>query len=54
MKIKELQIRNYRGFVDITFELNPNFTVFIGDNGTGKTSILDACAIAVGSFFFRN
>ena len=51
MKIKELQIRNYRGFEDITFELNPNFTVFIGDNGTGKTSILDACAIAVGSFF---
>lgn len=51
MKLQDIRIYNYRGFQHSFFELDPQFTVFIGDNGTGKTSILDACAVAIGSFF---
>jgi len=51
MRIEEIQIRNFKGFKDDTFRLNPHFTVFIGDNAKGKTSVLDALSVAIGSFF---
>lgn len=38
---------------DQQFRLNPHFTVFIGDNATGKTSVLDALAVSLGSFFIE-
>jgi predicted ATP-binding protein involved in virulence len=44
-------MRNFKGFENQTFEFKEQFTVFIGDNAKGKTSILDALAIAAGSFF---
>ena len=50
MRIEKIEIANFKGFSNETFVLNPQFTVFIGDNGKGKTSILDALAVAVGSF----
>lgn len=50
MRIDKIRIKNFKGFVDNEFILNPQFTVFIGDNAKGKTSVLDALAIAVGSF----
>ena len=50
MKIKKIGIKNFKGFSDETFELNERMTVFIGENAKGKTSILDAIAIAAGSF----
>ncbi len=45
MKIKQLNIENYRGFeqASITFPDN-NLAVFIGANGAGKTSVLDLVA----------
>ena len=51
MRIDTIEIRNFKGFADEIFHLNPRFTVFIGDNAQGKTSVLDALAVAVGSFF---
>lgn len=48
MKINRLEIKNFKKFSDYTLDLNPQFTLLIGDNGTGKTSILDALAIAAG------
>jgi predicted ATP-binding protein involved in virulence len=50
MRIDKIRIQNFKGFADETFHLNPRFTVFIGENGSGKTSVLDALAVAVGSF----
>jgi predicted ATP-binding protein involved in virulence len=50
MKIKELHIHNFKGFVERSFQLNEQFTVLIGENATGKTSILDALAVALGAF----
>jgi predicted ATP-binding protein involved in virulence len=51
MRIDKIHIQNFKGFEDQIFEFKEQFTVFIGDNAKGKTSVLDALAIAAGSFF---
>lgn len=50
MRIDKIRIKNFKGFEEETFQLNPHFTIFIGDNAKGKTSVLDALAVAAGSF----
>lgn len=50
MQINKLLIKNFKGFEDKAFNLNSQFTIFIGDNAKGKTSILDALAISASSF----
>ena len=50
MRIDKIRIKNFKGFSDEEFDLNSRFTVFIGDNAKGKTSILDAIAVAIGSY----
>lgn len=50
MNIRKIQIRNFKCFEEETFELNPQFNVFIGDNGKGKTAVLDAVALVLGDF----
>ncbi|WP_430624701.1 AAA family ATPase [Pseudomonas syringae] len=37
-----MEITNYRSCVDTTFEPNPNLSVLIGPNGSGKTTVLSA------------
>ncbi len=51
MRINHVRIKNFRGYEDLEVSLNPNFNLFIGDNGSGKTAILEALTIAIGSFF---
>ncbi len=51
MKIHSLAIRNFRGFAEREFSFANQFNVLIGDNGSGKTAILDALDIAIGSLF---
>jgi predicted ATP-binding protein involved in virulence len=48
MRIDRLEITNFKKFSDYTLDLHPQFTLLVGDNGTGKTTILDALAIAAG------
>lgn len=48
MRIDKIHIKNFKCFEDSTFELNPHFTVIIGDNGKGKTAICDALAAVLG------
>lgn len=50
MKIEELRIQNFKKFEQKTFKFNPHFTVCIGENAAGKTTILEALAIALGGF----
>ena len=50
MLIERLRIRNFKGFEEEEFFFRNNFTVVIGDNGSGKTSILDALAVAAGCY----
>ena len=50
MKIHTLQLHNFRKFEDYTFQFHPNFTVLIGDNASGKSSVLDALAVMLGNY----
>lgn len=40
MKIEAIKIKNYRVFQDVKVENIPNMAVFLGMNGTGKTTFL--------------
>jgi predicted ATP-binding protein involved in virulence len=51
MRIERIELKNFRSFTSRTFELTPSFNVLIGDNGVGKTAILDALAIGAGAIF---
>jgi predicted ATP-binding protein involved in virulence len=51
MRIDEIRLKNFRGFDEIQIKLNPNFNLIVGDNGSGKTAILEALTVAMGSFF---
>lgn len=46
MRIDELEITNFKKFATLRFGLHPHFTLFVGDNGAGKTTVLDALAVA--------
>jgi DNA replication and repair protein RecF len=43
--IAELQLRNFRCFEALLVELVPGFNFFLGRNGHGKTSILEAACV---------
>ena len=51
MRIDKLEIRNFKKFAEKTFEFHPQFTLLVGENGSGKTSLLDALAVALGVWF---
>ncbi|OOV87427.1 AAA family ATPase [Oceanospirillum linum] len=50
MKIENLRIENFRRFESLEIDFHPELTVIIAQNGQGKTSLLDACSIALGTF----
>ncbi|NOV28561.1 AAA family ATPase [Methylomonas sp. ZR1] len=50
MKINKLILNNFRCFEKYEIDFSDRFTLLIGDNGSGKTAILDALAIAVSKF----
>ena len=43
--LAELQLRNFRCFDSLRVDLTPHFNLFLGRNGQGKTSILEAACI---------
>lgn len=51
MIIKELTLKNFRGYQSIVIPLHKEFNLIIGDNGSGKTAILEALTVAMGSLF---
>ena len=51
MRINNIHIKNFRGYEDLNVEFKSNFNLIIGDNGSGKTAVLEALTIAMGSFF---
>lgn len=48
MRIDTLRLKNFKKFAESTCSLHPRFTLLVGENGSGKTSILDAMAVALG------
>ena len=50
MRIDRLYVKNFRNFAENRFSFNPHFTVVIGVNGRGKSSILHALRVAAGTY----
>jgi predicted ATP-binding protein involved in virulence len=50
MWIEKIELENFKCFEKKTIEFSPGFNVIIGDNGTGKTSVLEALKISAGTF----
>ena len=51
MKLLNIAIQNFRGFERFETALHPELTVIVGNNGAGKSALLDAISIAAGTFF---
>jgi predicted ATP-binding protein involved in virulence len=49
MKIKTISIDNFRSKAKLELELGSRLTIMIGENGSGKTSVLDGLAIGLGA-----
>jgi predicted ATP-binding protein involved in virulence len=45
IRIKQLKLENFRGFEQLELEFHRDLTVLIGENGAGKTAVLDCLAI---------
>ncbi|MCG8208165.1 AAA family ATPase [Tenacibaculum finnmarkense] len=53
MNIQNITIINFKGFSEKYLNFNNRMTVLIGDNGSGKTSVLEALSFVIGTFFHR-
>ncbi len=42
MKLQSVHIKNFRCFEDITIDFHKQLTVLVGENGSGKSAVLDA------------
>ncbi|WP_044252448.1 AAA family ATPase [Chondromyces apiculatus] len=47
MRIDRLEIQNFKKFERAVLDLHPQFALLVGENGSGKTSILDALAVSL-------
>jgi predicted ATP-binding protein involved in virulence len=53
MIVKDIHIENFKGIKYIDLQFNKQFNVLIGENGSGKSSILDAISIGLGTFLMN-
>lgn len=51
MKLNKLTLKNFRCFEQLEIEFHDRLTIIVGNNGTGKTSIMEGAAIAIGTMF---
>lgn len=53
LQLSQLYLTGFRGFEGtVTLSFDPQLTVLIGDNGSGKSTVLDA--VAIGLMYLRN
>lgn len=45
MIITKLFIQNYKQLKCVTFTVNPDINIFVGENDSGKSTILEAISI---------
>ena len=48
LNLHRIELTNFRGLAECKVDLDPKLTVFVAENGRGKTAILDGVAGAVG------
>lgn len=51
MYLEKIHIENYKAIGKLDIDLKPGVNLLIGDNGAGKTSVLDGIAVALGGLF---
>jgi predicted ATP-binding protein involved in virulence len=51
MNITELHLRNFRCFQKSKFTFHRQFNLLIGENASGKSSLLEGLAVGIGSWF---
>lgn len=51
MYLEKVILKNYKAFDDLEIRLQPGMNILVGDNGAGKTSVLDGIAVALGGLF---
>lgn len=54
MKIKKLEIQNFRNISSLNLEFDPEINVICGENAQGKTNIIEAIWLFSGAKSFRN
>ena len=47
MRLSKITLSNFRCFERLELDLHPRLTVLVGENGAGKTAVLDAIAGAL-------
>lgn len=47
MKITRLSVANLRAFEQASFDFDPGFTLLVGVNSVGKTTVLEALRIGL-------
>ncbi len=45
MKINTIKLQNYRGIQELSLDLDKNLTVFFGENGSGKSTVIESIVI---------
>lgn len=50
MRLKTLRLKNFRRFADLNIDFHEQLTVIVARNGQGKTTLLDAATIVLGTF----
>lgn len=50
MILKKLELSNFKMFESLSLNFNPGFNLILGDNGVGKTTILEAASVAISGF----
>ncbi len=51
--ISQLIVRNFRNLTNISVRFSPKVNILVGDNGQGKTNILEAIHVLTNGQSFR-
>ena len=51
MYLKQVTIENFRGIENMTLDFHPGINLLIGNNGVGKTTVLEAIVAGLGACF---
>ena len=52
MKLEKLKIKNFKQFRNQAFEFNDDINIIVGDNESGKSTVLEAIEICL-NFLYR-
>ena len=51
MYLEKVHLQNYKAIEELDIDLKPGVNLLIGDNGAGKTSVLEGIAVGLGGMF---